>query len=192
MNDQLDAPTLLLSKLWAPLGTTTVRRVLSLAYRDTARLVDPVTYQAYSFEEWVAAGADDEQAPTIQAPSIAIKAPEVAVLNHHTPVRPGDMVFSRRNVMRRDRCTCQYCGAQPGFERLSVDHVVPRERGGETDWDNCVTACDTCRERKGDRLPNEAQMTLRRAPVRPDASSIPTPCDASMPVSWEPFLGERA
>ena len=189
MNSYLDSPTLLLSRMWAPLGTTTVRRVLSLAYCDTASLVDPITYQAYSFDEWVEAGVNDELAPTIQAPSIAIKAPELAVLNHHTPVRGVEMVFSRRNVMKRDRYTCQYCGAQPDFEQLSVDHVVPRSRGGETGWGNCVTACDMCSARKGDREPDEARMTLRRELKRPGVVGIGAADSTSTPDSWEPFLG---
>ncbi len=136
MRSHLDSPTLLLSRMWAPLRTTTVRRVLSLAYCDTARLVDPVTYQAYSFDEWVEAGADDAATPTIQATSITIKAPELAVLNHHTPARGGEVVFSRRNVMKRDRYTCQYCGAQPGSSRCrsttSYRVRAAARRGGAT------------------------------------------------------------
>jgi 5-methylcytosine-specific restriction endonuclease McrA len=67
----------------------------------------------------------------------------------------------------RDRDTCQYCGAMPGRKRLTIDHILPRSRGGVTSWENCVAACEACNHRKGDRTPVEARMTLRSAPAAP-------------------------
>ncbi len=79
--------------------------------------------------------------------------------------------FNKRNIMARDGFRCQYCGST---EDLTIDHVVPRSRrtlrnprGGETSWENCVTACLPCNLRKGDRTPEEAGMTLRSRPHRP-------------------------
>ena len=189
MDSNLEAPTLLLSKMWAPIGTTTARRALSLAYKDAARLVDPTTYRLYSFAEWAAAGTD-ESGPTVRTPTFEIKTPEVAMLTYHRPVRLGEVVLSERTIFKRDRYTCQYCGAQPPGSALAVDHVVPRAHGGFTSWTNCVAACAACRSRKGNQTPDEAGLLLRRTPRRPDetgAASLPV---ASPPPSWRAFLNE--
>ncbi|GAB4126920.1 MAG: HNH endonuclease [Roseiflexaceae bacterium] len=74
---------------------------------------------------------------------------------------------SRRGVLARDRDTCQYCGIQPGRGQLTVDHVMPRSRGGGTTWDNVVTACRECNHRKGGRTPDEANMELLSVPRQP-------------------------
>lgn len=74
---------------------------------------------------------------------------------------------SRRGVLARDRDTCQYCGIQPGRGQLTVDHVIPRSRGGGTTWDNVVTACRECNHRKGGRTPDEANMLLLSVPRQP-------------------------
>jgi len=72
---------------------------------------------------------------------------------------------SRRNILIRDRCTCQYCGKRNC--KLTLDHVLPRSRGGGSNWENLVAACDKCNSRKGDRTPAEAGMELLSTPLRP-------------------------
>ena len=72
------------------------------------------------------------------------------------------VTFSRRNIFKRDRYVCQYCGSQPGSEELTIDHVVPRSQGGVSSWTNCVLACMTCNKRKADRTPEQAGMMLRQ------------------------------
>jgi 5-methylcytosine-specific restriction endonuclease McrA len=74
---------------------------------------------------------------------------------------------SRRGVIARDRDVCQYCGTQPGRSHLTVDHVLPRSRGGATSWENVVTACRDCNHRKGGRTPEEANMVLLSVPRQP-------------------------
>ena len=79
------------------------------------------------------------------------------------PYRP--LPLTRRNLFQRDGHCCQYCGRSA--ERLSVDHVLPRSRGGSDTWENVTTACLPCNVRKGNRTPREAGMTLARPPHRP-------------------------
>jgi 5-methylcytosine-specific restriction endonuclease McrA len=74
---------------------------------------------------------------------------------------------TRRTVLARDHYTCQYCGKQPSRKDLTVDHIVPRSRGGHTTWDNVVTACQWCNGRKGSRTPEEAHMKLHATPAQP-------------------------
>ncbi len=81
-----------------------------------------------------------------------------------------EVKFTRRNVFARDGNTCQYCGRHFGLSELTLDHVVPRARGGQTTWENVVCSCVSCNVRKGGRTPWEACMRLIRAPERPHRS----------------------
>ena len=84
----------------------------------------------------------------------------------HVPFR--QLPLTRRNLFQRDHQTCQYCGSRD--QPLSIDHVVPRSRGGSDTWENVTTACLSCNVRKGNRTPREASMPLHRAPHRPLSS----------------------
>ena len=99
------------------------------------------------------------------------------------------MTFSRRNIFKRDRFTCQYCGAQPGSEELTLDHVIPRVQGGESRWDNCVLACLACNKRKADRTPQQAGMRLRKEPVQPTWRPLYAAHEVRI-ESWSKFVSE--
>ena len=84
--------------------------------------------------------------------------------------RPRPRVrLTRREIFMRDHHACQYCGIRT--RDLTLDHVVPRHRGGRHTWDNLVSACRSCNHRKGGRTPEEARMPLRRSPSEPRATS---------------------
>lgn len=104
----------------------------------------------------------------IRTPSRVFPRPSVIRLNYmvHRP-RPKPQL-TRREIFRRDNYTCQYCGKRPA--KLTIDHVVPRHRGGRRTWDNLVTACPRCNLRKGGRTAKEASMTLRNQPEKPPAT----------------------
>lgn len=115
--------------------------------------------------------------------------PRVLLLNAYDRVPRREIRFSRRNVYLRDENTCQYCGRVFRDEELNLDHVVPRDVGGKTNWENIVTACIRCNSRKANRLPEQAGMTLRRAPAKPKwrlivASSLST----EEYEAWKEFL----
>lgn len=102
----------------------------------------------------------------VRSPSISLRLPTVIRLLRYIkrPYRPG-VAFSKKNVFKRDRYTCQYCGAGGG--NLTLDHVVPRSRGGATVWENVVVACQRCNAKKGDRPLHETSLSLIRQPYRP-------------------------
>jgi 5-methylcytosine-specific restriction endonuclease McrA len=99
--------------------------------------------------------------------------------------------FSRVNVYRRDAFACQYCGAQPGAAALTLDHVLPRARGGRTEWLNIVTACTRCNAAKADRTPEQAAMPLRRRPYKPSSMPMVSPQECDHP-GWMGYLGGAA
>ena len=100
------------------------------------------------------------------------------------------VAFSRRNVARRDHHTCQYCGVQPGSDQITIDHVLPRSRGGASSWTNCVAACAACNAGKADRTPEQAGMRLRKTPVRPLWRPWFAAREAQV-ESWSRFLGHE-
>ncbi len=94
--------------------------------------------------------------------------PSVIRLRYYVRVPYKEIPLTRRNILERDRHTCQYCSYKG--DKLTLDHVVPRSRGGGDIWENLVTACVRCNVKQGNRTPKEAQMTLRHQPRRPYSS----------------------
>ena len=105
---------------------------------------------------------------TIRSPSFAMKLPSVVSLK--TFVKPTrSPAFTRFNVFLRDRFQCQYCGIR---DELTFDHLIPRSRGGQTTWDNVVTACSPCNLRKGGKTPAMARMWPSQKPFRPSVADL--------------------
>jgi 5-methylcytosine-specific restriction endonuclease McrA len=102
--------------------------------------------------------------------------------------------FSRVNVFTRDGFACQYCGVHKPARELNYDHVIPRAQGGQTIWENIVTACYPCNGRKAGRTPQQAGMVLRRKPVKPRTLPMTTPVWShdKVPEAWLPYLGVQS
>ncbi len=118
-----------------------------------------------------------------------LRVPEVVTLRNYDRLPINAVTFSRRNVFKRDRLTCQYCARQPGSGELTIDHVVPRAQGGTSTWENCVLACTTCNHRKADRTPAQAGMALRNKPVRPIWQPLYAARGARI-ESWAKFVSD--
>ena len=118
------------------------------------------------------ATAVEEYEEEISSPSITFKIPSVIVLKTvvkfiSTGIRP-----SRNNIFWRDKNQCQYCGVIESPRDMTIDHVIPRSRGGENTWSNLVTCCKRCNQKKGNRTPEEANMSLLNKPVKPRNSVL--------------------
>ncbi len=188
MDGVLDKPTLVLNRYWTPVHVTSVRQAIVLVFTGRAQAVCPLTYAPHSFEDWITRSVSNGN-PRVRAVHFEIEAPEVIVLHLYRRLPPLGVVFNRRNLFRRDRQTCQYCGAKPGGDGLTIDHVIPLSRGGETTWENCVSACHHCNGRKGNRTPREADIRLRRPPTRPRWSPrYAAYARRSRPSSWDNFI----
>jgi 5-methylcytosine-specific restriction endonuclease McrA len=187
----LEQPTLILNRNWRPIHVTTVARALVMLWNEAARVVEPEEYRLYTWDEW-ARIEPPEGAPCIRSARARLLVPEVVCLTRFDRLPSTAVTFSRRNVAKRDHLTCQYCGAQPGWEAITVDHVVPRSRGGASNWSNCVAACVGCNARKADRTPEQAGMRLKRRPARPEWKPLYA-ARAARVESWNRFLdGEPA
>jgi 5-methylcytosine-specific restriction endonuclease McrA len=187
----LDGRTLVLNRSWTAISTTSVRNALGLVYRDVARAVCPETFTPHDFDSWAELSKAREWGEFVQTVSLRIRVPEVVVLRHFGGFPKRTVAFSRRNLYRRDGFTCQYCGAQPGTELLSIDHVVPRSRGGRSTWENCVLSCIDCNKRKANHTLREAGLKLGRKPFRPAGGPAFEISLGTRRASWERFVSER-
>lgn len=130
----------------------------------------------------------------IRSPSITMHMPSIVRMTRKTRSRKVSIKFSRANVLLRDGHQCQFCGSEFEAHQLNYDHVLPRSRGGRTDWENIVASCFPCNARKGDRTPEEAKMPLRRQPRKPHwLPVVPKKFDLrTVPESWRPYFGKAA
>ena len=161
---------LVLNQDYEPLNVTNLPRAFRLVFGEKAEVLEY-----------------DHQ--VIRTPRTSFRAPSVIRLQHHIK-RPRPRVkLSRREVFVRDRHTCQYCGRTA--HDLTLDHIVPRHRGGTHTWDNLVAACKGCNHRKGSKTLTEARMHLVRAPFEPrsDLYSLFTPYLADeRNEAWRSYL----
>ncbi len=184
----LQRPTLVLNRNWQPVNVATVARALVLLWNESARVVDPTDYQTFDWNDWSklrVAGGD----ACVRAVRYRIRVPEVITLTEYDRVPTATVPFSRRNIFKRDKLVCQYCGEQPGSEGLTIDHVVPRAQGGQSRWDNCVLACVTCNHRKADRTPKQARMRLRSEPACPTWKPLYAAHNMRI-ESWSKFVSD--
>ena len=186
----LSQPALVLNKSWVAITTTTVRRALTLVYGGDAKVVEPETYTTFDFNTWSELGVAKEQS-FIQTVSLRIRVPEVILLSFYNGMPQMDVVFSRRNLYRRDKYTCQYCSGKPGTEELTIDHILPRSRGGKSTWENCVLACVKCNHRKSNLTPREAGMALLNLPHKPSWTPTIKINYGRRRIAWEKFLSEK-
>jgi 5-methylcytosine-specific restriction endonuclease McrA len=175
----LGASVLVLNRSYVAIHIVHVKRALCLLVRDLAEVihVENGRFANYDFESWLAVSLEraKDKGPHddwIRAVRFEIQAPRVIrLLKYERHVRMT-VHFNRRNIFARDGHRCMYCGRRYPLSQLSLDHVVPKSRGGNTDWDNVVCSCLPCNARKGGRTPQEARMKLVQRPVRPQRNPL--------------------
>jgi 5-methylcytosine-specific restriction endonuclease McrA len=142
---RLQTPVLVLNASYDPINVCAARRALVLMMKGVA-------------------AAEEEYHEFVHSPSRAISVPAVIRLLEYRRIPHQTRALSRKNILIRDRNTCQYCERVLPSAELTLDHVTPRSRGGESNWENLVACCHRCNNRKGSRLPEEAGMRLARLP----------------------------
>ncbi len=188
----LERPTLVLNKRWRPIQVCSVREAIGLVAKGSAKIIDPADFSQVDFMTWadVSKSRAKHGDLMIRSTKLSIIPPEVIVLNKYEGEGEKSVVFSRRNLFKRDKYTCMYCGVQPGPEELTVDHIMPKSRGGISSWENCALACVECNKRKANRTPDEAGMKLRRVPKKPSWKTLAQVAPRDRRESWEQFLSK--
>jgi 5-methylcytosine-specific restriction endonuclease McrA len=176
METVLDRPVLVLNRLWQAVNTCTVRRALVLLFQGHAQVVrsdEANNFYTHDFGSWRELSGAEPEPEMVKTISARILVPQVIVLMLFDRLPKKEVKFTRHNVFERDKNTCQYCLKIFDRRDLNLDHIFPRDRGGQTTWENVVCSCIPCNSRKGNRLPHEAGMHLQRKPKRP---------------KWRPFI----
>ncbi|HUY35594.1 MAG TPA: HNH endonuclease [Pirellulales bacterium] len=175
----LCASVLVLNRFYMAVHVVSVRRAFTLLFRDLAEVVhlEQGQFANYNFESWreiseLKAQFKEPNDDWIRAVNFEIQVPRVIRLLFYDRLPKQAIRFNRRNIFARDANRCQYCGKRFPTSELSLDHVIPRSRGGETTWENIVCSCVKCNVKKGGRTPHEAHLHLVRLPVRPKRSPL--------------------
>ena len=172
----MTSSVLLLNATYEPLRIIPVRRAVGLLMRDAAERVDGV-------------------AARLRTPSTVFEVPSVLRLRHYVRVPQRGATWSRRSVLARDSYTCVYCGTRIGDHHrgqivirtdFTLDHLIPRSRGGGNSWSNTACACRWCNHRKANRTPHEAGMRLRWEPKTPRVSYVVV--SGQVPSEWKIYL----
>jgi 5-methylcytosine-specific restriction endonuclease McrA len=160
---------LVLNASYEPINVCTVRRATVLVLKERAEVIEHATW-------------------SLHAETFTMARPVVIRLVTYVRI-PRDAhsrKITRRAVFARDGWACQYCGSKHGS--LTVDHVIPRSKGGGSTWENIVTCCAPCNRRKGDRLPKQADMHPRHAPKPPPATIFVHVATPRVPDQWQQYL----
>jgi len=161
---------LVLNAGYEPLSLVSVRRAVVLLLNEKAELLE-ATQQMLS------------------SATRSFPIPLVIRLVHYVRLPHRRVPATRLAVMLRDAYICQYCGDMPGHSHLTVDHVVPRSRGGVHDWHNLVTACKRCNQKKGSYTPEESLMHLIRKPFEPSYVALVLLSNPIAAARWEQLMG---
>ncbi len=163
---------LVLNASYEPLNVCSMRRAHVLVFKGKAEVIEQLDRPLQSATD------------TYPWPHV------IRLVTYVRVPRTVQRKISRRALFARDGWRCVYCGAAGG--RLTLDHVVPRSRGGLSVWENVVTACAPCNHRKGDRLPEESGLQLGRPPRAPAPVLFIHLSAPRIPIGWKQYLGELA
>ena len=141
----MQEPVLVLNATYEPINVTAVRRAMVLMLKGVAQ-------------------AEELHSAEVHSAAHSHKVPSVIRLLAYRHIPQQSRALSRKNILLRDRNTCQFCGRVFPSSELTLDHVVPRSRGGRSSWENLVACCYRCNNCKGDRTPEEAGLKLARRP----------------------------
>ncbi len=188
----LDRQVLVLNRLWQAINVCTVRRAFTLLCQGHAQVVNADgqnNFFTHDFDSWRDLSVREPEPEMVHTISVKIRVPRVIVLLLFDRMPKKEVKFTRYNIFERDKNTCQYCGKVFDRRDLNLDHVVPRDKGGATTWENIVCSCIPCNTKKGNRLPHQAHMHLIKKPVRPKwRPFVHITFDSQVHDSWRHFI----
>jgi 5-methylcytosine-specific restriction endonuclease McrA len=185
---------LVLNKNWQAVNIVGVKRAFSLLWQDHARVINTHSgdFAPLDAAEWIDHSIGVDPGPGLEfihTVRLTILIPKVLLLRSYDRLPANEIKFNRENVFIRDNFTCQYSGKRCKAADLTLDHVIPKERGGRTSWENIVTCRRDINSLKGNRLPHEAGLRLIRKPIQPKWRPFSAVVAASdVERDWQHFL----
>lgn len=170
MENTVQQKVLVLNRLWQPVHTCTARRAVKLLCVGHAKVVQTSgeeKFLTHDFSSWLDYSTSHKSTEMIHSVSLALCVPEIIVLDLYDRMPRQQVKFNRQNVFLRDQYTCQYCRREFPEPNLNLDHVIPRDKGGPTNWENIVTSCIQCNSKKSNKLPRQARMFPLQEPTAP-------------------------
>ncbi len=176
----LSSSVLVLNRFYLAVHVVAVRRAFVVLYGECAEVIhlEDGHYANYDFPAWCEMSAfraleyKQPHEDWIRAVRFEVQVPRIIRLLKYDRVPRKSLRLNRRNIFARDNHRCQYCGRALPLAQLSIDHVLPRSRGGPTTWENVVCSCLSCNTKKGGRTPQEAHMHLSVQPAEPKLNPI--------------------
>ncbi|HDI52101.1 HNH endonuclease [candidate division KSB1 bacterium] len=163
----LNRHVLILNQNYEPMSVCSAKRAIVLLYLGKAEIVE-------RHEQWV------------RSVTTALPLPSIVRLGRYIRVPHKRILLTRKNILKRDHYRCQYCGRDD--KPLTIDHVIPKERGGQDVWENLVAACTDCNNRKGNRTPEQAGMHLLKKPRKPNYLTFIQHYIGISDDRWKPYL----
>ncbi len=185
---------LVLNRNFSAIQVTDWRRAITLVYLDRAQVVDE-EYRTYDFEDWreLSQYIKGYSNGFIHTPTFKIAIPEVIALKFYDKLPDNEVKFTRKNIYEHYGYRCCYCGKRFASSELNLDHIIPRSRGGKSDWLNVVTACISCNLKKGSFLLEEIGMKLLIRPSKPKwwgSCSLVLRLAIRKKTSWQKFIDQ--
>ncbi|MFD2255167.1 HNH endonuclease [Luteolibacter algae] len=170
MSAPLELPVLVLNRYWQPVHTCSARRAVHLLCIGHAHVVQvdgEEKFTTHDLGSWIGHSKGIVSEEMIHSVRLALLVPKIIVLSIYDSLPRLELKFTRRNVFLRDKFTCQYCLKVLPENKLNLDHVIPRDKGGKTTWENIVASCVKCNTRKANKFPQEANMYPANKPFAP-------------------------
>lgn len=188
----MSSDVLVLNRNFYAVHITNWRRAFSMLYLDHARVVDE-EYRTYDFSDWkeISQYLENHPGGYVHTPAFKIAIPDVIALKIYDQVPASEVKFTRRNIYEHYAHRCCYCGKKFSTKDLNLDHIIPRSKGGLSTWDNVVTSCISCNIKKGDLLPQEANMKVHFQASKPKwkgAQSLVLHSSIKFKASWQKFI----
>lgn len=190
----LQSPVLVLNKNWMPIHIRPVFVAISDVISGSCEAIDHrnPNLPLHGWESWsrLPITLDSRQILTTQG---SVMGPEIIVHRHYRDVPALNLNITRKNILLRDNCQCQYCGKRLSLSTMTIDHVVPRSRGGGSGWSNVVSACRSCNCKKSNRSVNDFGKPLLQVPKKPKWHSLTlwinnNGSGVNSPDSWKKFI----
>lgn len=192
----LDSKVLVLNKVYNPIRTITVKEAFCKIFTEAAEIItiEDGQYASYDFASWAEVSEykalfDNTDEDWINTTSLRLAVPRVIRLLKYDRSPKLEVCLTRKNIYERDAYTCQYCNKVFPVEKLNLDHVIPRSRGGTNTWENLVCSCIECNRKKKARTPKEAGMHLLSVPYKPKSlSTFKVPQTPKRYKDWDSFV----
>ena len=187
------AMTLVLNSNFMAVDVAGWERAISLLFTGAAVVVDE-NLQCFDFKDWTELSAimGDHANGFVHSPHMRIAIPEVIRLTQYDKMPKNTVVFTRKNIFLRDGNKCGYCGEKYKSSELTFDHIIPKSKGGKTNWENITSCCIPCNKLKANKTPKEAGMRLLVKPVKPRHQSAIKRLVVALPLktrgAWQKLL----